>query len=603
MKLTKRIRTLYPGGLFVKIACVVVSGVLIVSVFTLGAAFHMARQSYVRTMCQSNQQILAMVQSKMEAANDQITDVILTVNNSWAFSQYLKFRQENPRAFVLVYDMLKELDSVKPSTFYDIAVVGTNGQNYVSNQSSLSLPAGELLQSKITQEARKTPNRILYCFAQRGITRNSKDSSSFIALKALTSPGTQTAYGYAYVVMKQQDLRAFFDNLSNSTNNLMLVDESGDIVASSDNRVVGRKNDELKQAILDMDLKNETSRYTQLQNKPVLLLTRRVSRWNLHVVSVFDYTRAFNEWDGSAYILAVCVIVTAAVLAALFFFISQITRPINKLVRTMENVTTQGLPDHIEVIGGGYEVRQLSRAFRVMIEHLNQDVHRMIQLEQDKRRMEIHTLQMQINPHFIYNTLTSIKWLIWQKDSEKAVQGIDTFTLLLRNTISGSKNFIAVSDEVKNLNNYIFLQKIRFGRQIQTDISVSHAAADCLMPKLLLQPFLENSFFHAFANRQQGVISLFIDCHGGNLVCELIDDGAGMPQSKADELLAGPPGEDSRSIGVRNVNARIRLLFGKRYGVKIFSEPGHGTSVRVTLPVIRENRDTDQKSTGFQNKS
>ncbi|HCA29078.1 MAG TPA: hypothetical protein DEP23_05690 [Ruminococcaceae bacterium] len=125
------------------------------------------------------------------------------------------------------------------------------------------------------------------------------------------------------------------------------------------------------------------------------------------------------------------------------------------------------------------------------------------------------------------------------------------------------------------------------------------------MPKLLLQPFLENSFFHAFTNQQQGVISLFIDCHGENMICELIDDGVGMMQSKADQLLAGQPDEDSRSIGIRNVNARIHLLFGEKYGVKIFSEPGQGTSVRTTLPIIRSNNNADEnkESTNIQNKS
>lgn len=588
MNLREKISALHPGSLFRKIACVVVSGVLVVSTFTLAAAFYITRQGYVETMSRSNQQIMAMVQAKMETMNDRITDVELTINNSWAFSQYLKTEPKNPRTFTLVYDMIKQLDTVRPDTFYDIAVIGMNGQSYVSNQSSLSVSVEELLKSKITQDAKEHPNQILYRYVPNGITKNSKDSSAFIALKALTSPGSQTVYGFAYVVMKQQDLQAFFDNLGNSTNNLMLLDESGTVISAPNHSLVGQKDGELEQIIRDMDSRHESSRYTVLQNQQVLVLTRTMPRWNLHIVSAFDYIRALNEMKGGAYILSVCLAVTALVLAAVFFFISQITRPINRLVHTMDKVTQEGLPDHIEVIRGGYEVRQLSNAFRMMIEHLNRYVRQLIELEQEKRRMEIHSLQMQINPHFIYNTLISIKWLIWQKDSEKAVQSIDTFSMLLHNTIGDSQKLIPASEEVENLKNYIFLQKIRFGQQIQADIYLSPSAADCRMPKLLLQPFLENSFFHAFADRKKGVISVLIDCHNESLCCELIDDGVGMPQSKADELLAGQPDEDSRSIGIRNVNARIHLLFGEPYGVKIFSEPGHGTSVKVTLPIIRE---------------
>jgi Predicted signal transduction protein with a C-terminal ATPase domain len=595
MYFTRRLRALHPGSLFMKIACIVVPGVLIVSVFTLGAAFQTTRQGYVETMSRSNEQIMAMVREKMEAMNDRITDVELTINNSWAFSQYMKSDEETPQTFVQVYDMIKQLNTVRPDTFYDVAVVGVNGRSYVSNGTSLSMSAEELLRSKITQDARQHPNQILYRYVGEGITRRSQGGSAFVALKALTYPGSQTAYGFAYVVMRQQDLQAFFDGLSNGTNNLMLMDDSGVIVSSPNSAIVGRKNEELSQIVRDMDTKKETGRYTQLQDMRALVLTNTMPRWNLHIVSAFDYTRALNEMSSTAYILMICLLVTAAVLIAVFLIIRQITRPINRLVRTMETVTREGLPDHVEVIGGGYEVRQLSSAFEVMIENLNRYVGELIQMEQEKRRMEIHTLQMQINPHFIYNTLTSIKWLIWQKDSEKAVQSIDTFTLLLRSTISDSQRLIPASEEVENLKNYVFLQKIRFGRQIQTDIFLSSSAADCLMPKLLLQPFLENSFFHAFTNRPQGVVSVLIDCHGENLICEVIDDGVGMPQSKADELLGNRPNEGGRSIGIPNVNARIQLLFGEQYGVKIFSEPGHGTSVKVTLPIVRED-DTTEKS-------
>lgn len=594
MNLKEKISAMHPGSLFRKITCVVVLGVLAISAFTLVSARNIMRQGYIETMGRSNRQIMAMVQAKMESMNDRITDVELTINNSWAFSQYLKTKPENPRTFTLVYDMIKQLDTVKPDTFYDVAVVGLNEQSYVSNQSSLSMSVKELLRSRITQEAREHPNRILYRYVPRGITKNSKDGSAFIALKALTSPGSQAVYGFVYVVMTQRDLQAFFDNLGNSTNNLMLLDESGTVVSSPNHSLVGQKDEELKQIVRDMDSHKENSRYTVLQNKPVLMLTRTMPRWNLHIVSAFDYIRALNEMQGSAYILLVCLAVTALVLAAVFIFISQITRPINKLVHTMDKVTENGLPDHVEIIQGGYEVQQLSKAFHIMIEHLNRYMRQLIELEREKRRMEIHTLQMQINPHFIYNTLTSIKWLIWQKDSEKAIRSIDTFSMLLHSTIGGSRNLIPVSEEVNNLKNYIFLQKIRFGQQIQTNIYLSPSASDCQIPKLLLQPFLENSFFHAFADRKRGVISVLIDCHNESLCCEIIDDGVGMPQSKADGLLAGQPDEDSCSIGIRNVNARVHLLFGGPYGVKIFSEPGHGTSVKVTLPIIRRGSDTSE---------
>lgn len=601
MQITKHIRDIHPNSLFIKIACVVVSGVLVVSVFTLGVALQTTRDGYVETLSRSNEQIMTQVEANMEKMNDTITDVVLSINNSWAFMQYLTSNGENPLAFRLIYDMTKQLNAVKPNTFYDVAVVGVNGLSYVSNQSSLSLPVEELLKNKITQEACGNPNQILYRYVDKGITQRSKGSSAFVALKALAYPGSQTIYGFAYVVMQQQDLQGFFDGLSNSTNNLMLMDGSGDIVSAPNKALVGQRSEELAQVLQNMDFNKETSRNTELNGNRVIVLTRTMTRWKIHIVSAFDYMRALNELNSRAYILTICLLVIAVVLAFVFFFIRQITHPINTLVHKMATVTGNGLPDHIELTGG-YEARQLAGAFNAMTDDINGYVQQLMQLEKEKRRMEVHTLQMQINPHFIYNTLTSIKWLVWQGDSKKVVQCVDTFTLLLRSTISDRQELIPVSEEVENLEHYVFLQKIRFGNQVQTNIYLGPSAKDCRIPKLLLQPFLENSFFHAFTNRQYGMISVFIDRHGTNLTCEVIDDGVGMPREVSEQLLSGEPKNNGHSIGLRNVNARIQLLFGNMYGVKIFSEPERGTTVKVTLPAILDT-ESQEKSTKIENKS
>lgn len=593
MNLLGRLQGLHINHLFTKIACVVVVGVVAVSAFTLGTALHTAREGYVAALIRSNTQILAQSERNMETANDTITNVLLTVNNSWSFKQFLSEDEGSPQLFTLLYDMVKQLGTAAPGQFYDVAVVSTRGLSFVSNGSSLSLPVQQLLGGSLTQRAAQNPNKILYGYVEKGITRRSADGGAFLAVKALTYPGSQTAYGFAYVVLRRQDLQDFMENLGSSANQLMILGDEGIVASAASGDAAsgsGGADGQLLQAVRGMQGQNQGSRYADWHGRRVIVLSRPVSRWGLYVVSVLDYARALNEMDGSAYILLVCVLVTGAVLAAVFVFVRQMTRPIDTLVRTMSRVTKEGLPEHIEPIRGGYETRQLSGAFSVMIDSLHTYVRRLMELEKEKRRIEIRTLQMQINPHFIYNTLTSLKWLIWQGESQKAVQGIDTFTLLLRSTIRDSQALIPASEELENLKNYIFLQNIRYGGRIRTNVYLDPSAADCRVPALLLQPFLENAFLHAFPNRPQGMVSVFIDRHGEQLVCEVIDDGVGMPQSEADALTAGTDAPDGRSIGIRNVNERVRLLFGEPYGVTIFSEPGHGTSVKITLPAIAPGR-------------
>lgn len=224
-----------------------------------------------------------------------------------------------------------------------------------------------------------------------------------------------------------------------------------------------------------------------------------------------------------------------------------------------------------------------------MLDDVNRYVGRLVTLEQEKRGMELTALQTQIKPHFIYNTLTSIKWLIWQREPDKAAQCIDAFSLLLRSTIGNQKELHTVIEEMESLKHYIFLQQIRYGDHIRVDTFLGDAASELFMPKLLLQPIVENAFFHAFTDRTQGSVSIYIDLRGGDLVCEVIDDGVGMSAALAETILMGKDRHSGNSgIGLANVDARVKLLFGDQYGLRIFSAPDGGTTVRVTLAKLTD---------------
>ena len=145
-----------------------------------------------------------------------------------------------------------------------------------------------------------------------------------------------------------------------------------------------------------------------------------------------------------------------------------------------------------------------------MVDELDSYIHSLIQVEKDKRAAEIHTLQMQINPHYIYNTLASIKWLIWQGDTQKTTGVIDAFIALLRNTISNTDEFVTVEQEIQNLKNYVLINQARYGDSVSAEFYVTPQCSSYRVPKLILQPFVENAFFHGFADGRRGKIQVFV---------------------------------------------------------------------------------------------
>ena len=177
------------------------------------------------------------------------------------------------------------------------------------------------------------------------------------------------------------------------------------------------------------------------------------------------------------------------------------------------------------------------------------------------------------------------KWLIWQGDVRKSTAVIDAFISLLRNTVSNTDEFIMVGQEIENLKNYVLINHARYGEKVQVEYFVLPQCMDYRVPKLILQPFVENAFFHAFPEGRSGHIRIFVKEEGENLRFDITDDGAGMTTEQLTALTRGehPKSEHFTGIGIGNVDERIKLIYGMDYGINILSEEEKGTTVILLL--------------------
>lgn len=235
---------------------------------------------------------------------------------------------------------------------------------------------------------------------------------------------------------------------------------------------------------------------------------------------------------------------------------------------------------------GTEEIQELSKAYNTMLERINQYIEERMKIQEEKRNAEIHALQMQINPHYMYNTLASIKWLTWQGDVKKSTAVIDAFISLLRNTISNTDEFVTVEQEVANLKNYVLINQTRYGDAVGVEFYVVDKCKEYLVPKLILQPFVENAFFHAFPEGMEGEISVFIKEEKKYLRFDIEDNGVGMD---AEQLYTLNNKKDKKSehftgIGINNVDDSIKLIYGMDYGINIVSEKDKGTTITILLP-------------------
>ncbi len=241
-------------------------------------------------------------------------------------------------------------------------------------------------------------------------------------------------------------------------------------------------------------------------------------------------------------------------------------------------------------VTGGYETRKIANAFNYMLNELQDYVQILMKTQEKQRKAELEALQHQISPHFIYNTLASIKFMIKQEKKETASDTIDSFISLLQSSISNADETITVEQELENLKSYVQINQARYGERIKVNYLVSPDCLDLYLPKLVIQPFIENAFFHAFTKKKSGYIQILIAQKEEKLVCEIIDNGDGMISERiANNTIKSKEKRQLFSgIGVKNVHERIQLRYGKNYGVEITSELSKGTRVIIKLPVNDE---------------
>lgn len=268
--------------------------------------------------------------------------------------------------------------------------------------------------------------------------------------------------------------------------------------------------------------------------------------------------------------------------------ISDPIRRLEKSVKALESSRAD-----IEVIEDGcYEVQRLSRSIRSMVSMLHHLMDDIIEQEEQKRRSELEVLQSQINPHFLYNTLDSVVWMVEGGRYEEAISMVTSLARLFRISLSKGKSIIPLADELEHARHYMTIQEIRYKNRFRTHIVMDDDVKGAYCLKLIVQPLLENAIYHGLpAGVDDGQITVHAYRDGEDVVIDVADNGVGMPPEVAGRLLndnTSTVSTKGSGIGVRNVHQRIRLTFGEPYGLTVISEPDEGTTVRIRLPALTE---------------
>ena len=283
-------------------------------------------------------------------------------------------------------------------------------------------------------------------------------------------------------------------------------------------------------------------------------------------------------------LMAVCLVVSV-LLSTLV--VKHYISPIKTLREQMDEVQKGNLDEHLPVVVNN-EIGQLTAHFNLMQDSIHLLMQRLVEESEAKRNAELKALQSQINPHFLYNTLASIRFMIFSGEKQSADDIVVSLIHLMKNALSNSQRFVTIEMELRCLDDYIRIQKYTFAQPFDVEIDVPPEVRSCYIIKLLLQPIVENAIFHGLKPKATDCrLRIIGRCEDDAINIFIQDNGVGFDPSRA----AKTTSPLSAGIGLSNVNDRIQLYFGKRYGARITSTPGRGTEVYIHLPKLREEED------------
>lgn len=383
--------------------------------------------------------------------------------------------------------------------------------------------------------------------------------------KMIYSAGNWTdLVGMVVVDVNPEELRGIAVSQTRSANRIYLVDGDGAIIYPYYNY------DKIPEEIL-----TAAAGVYELGDKRMLVRRMAGTGWNLIKIVAISELRGRTE-QIKVTIIGVAALFLCLSVAAAVYFTLRISNPLSRLAENMRKARA----GELTAVEGGPkegEVGELYQSFNYMIDHLNAQIERTYISQINEKEAELRALQAQINPHFLYNTLDSINWLALRYRAYDISEMVVALSDMLRLSLNKGRNTILLQDELRQVDSYITLQKVRYSNRFTVRYEVEEEARSKRIIKMLLQPIVENAIIHGFEEIEGGgLIVIRVRRGDGLLYFEVCNNGALINLEKAAQRLSGveEPGDVLRGYGIHNVNERIQGTYGERYGIRYVIRDG-----------------------------
>lgn len=486
---------------------------------------------------------------------------------------------------------------------YKLEILGENGcysTEEEGGQVSVTFPDLDRLKEESWYPLLMEKNQVYYLTSYESPEFTSIDNkSAFRIVRLMKNFNSGRTIGIMDINVRYETVEELLiQGIEGEKQKVFLMDTDGIILGSTDGGLLGKR---VTEEYGLPKLTGYNQGYFQVKKEETVwqlsFVTNPSTGWKLVMC---EESQNLVWLQNKSYVFMIVVAVIYALLAIVMSVYNSryISRPVKKLKQDMRVVYQGDLSVRTE-LSDIEEFKDLNIQFNEMIDRIEELIDQLKEKDEEKRVLELQALQAQINPHFLYNTLASIRFLLEMEMEEKASESLLALGKLLRKTFSDYRELIPIREELQNLENYLILMNNRYQGTFEWKIRVEETAKECLIPRISIQPLVENSISHGFSGKEEmGHVTVEAYIEKGDLLISVTDDGVGGNAEEIHRLITASSEigrkDQVSGIGVRNVQERLQLSFGREYGMTVKNVEDGGICVIVRIPVLNETEAGDK---------
>jgi len=391
--------------------------------------------------------------------------------------------------------------------------------------------------------------------------------------------------GFLVIGIGEKNIKEFYSNLDKKLMvQAYLTDKDGIIISNQDKSLIGTKS-------LYADVLKEKRGQQKIGDK--MIVYEKLTNWDWYMVEEVPMISLLQDTNAVIFVIIILVLGAGIFISLACYKLSKnLYKPMEALIRKMREVSMGNLEVRMDKEYKGNDFKQLANGFNIMIEEINILMYR-IKKEQDEiKQIELNRLQSQITPHFLYNTLECIHWQALSDGNKTVSRMVKALANYYRLCLSKGKDIIPFSQELANIDNYLIIQNMRYSDIVQCELNIDEQFSNVLIPKMTLQPLIENCIYHGIRVKDGYKGNIFINVNevDDKIIISVTDNGAGMEQEQIDKINNSIGIFDEKAgYGLRNVHKRIEILFGNGYGLYYRKNEYGGVTVDILLPKGENN--------------